>query len=86
MKLPPDFRVTSAETPDTDLYDMLARSDDYRPEALAAAREELEHRSLPPERIVAEVQAVRQASMAEAAGTCFIGSFVPGPPHPLTLC
>ena len=67
MKLPPDFRKTLAEKPDQDLYQMLAQADDYLPEALAAAREELEGRNLAPERVADDVESVRQACLADEA-------------------
>jgi hypothetical protein len=49
MSLPPDFWETLPQKTDIDLYEMLAHPDDYLPEALAAAKEELRKRNLPPE-------------------------------------
>jgi hypothetical protein len=67
MKLPPDFRKTLAEKTDQELYQMLAQADDYLSEALAAAREELGRRNLAPERVVDEVESVKQACLADEA-------------------
>jgi len=63
MSLPKNFPEQLAEKIDGDLYDMLAHPDDYLPEALAAAREELRKRNLPAER-VAQLEAVAQTHKA----------------------
>ena len=51
MALPKDFWDRLPLREDHELYDMLAQPDDYLPEALAAAREELDKRKLAPERV-----------------------------------
>jgi hypothetical protein len=70
MSLPPDFWETLPQKTDIDLYDMLARADDYLPEALAAAKEELRKRNLPPEhtarlQIIVESEKAEQRAKAE---------------------
>ena len=64
MSLPKDFWEQLPQKSDGDLYDMLAHQDDYLPEALAAAREELRKRNLAPER-VAQLEAAAQTHKAE---------------------
>ena len=48
MPLPHDFDKVLTERTDEQLYDMLAHEGDYEPEALAAARAEIERRNLTP--------------------------------------
>jgi hypothetical protein len=67
MKLPSNFRESLAEKPDGDLYEMLAHADNYLPEALEVAREELECRNLPPQKVAGEVQSVLESSLADEA-------------------
>jgi hypothetical protein len=50
VPLPANFQQQLAEKSDADLYDMLAHPDDYLPEAIDAARKEIEKRNLPAER------------------------------------
>jgi hypothetical protein len=63
MPLPKDFWEQLPQKADGDLYEMLAHQDDYLPEALDAAREELRKRDLPPER-VSQLKAVVQTHKA----------------------
>jgi hypothetical protein len=56
MKLPKDFLEQLPLKSNADLYDILAHQEDYLPEALAAAKDELSKRKLAPER-VAKLQA-----------------------------
>ena len=63
MSLPEDFLGQLPSKSDAELYDMLAHEQDYLPEALAAARLELEKRKLAPER-VAQLEAVVQSQTA----------------------
>ena len=51
MPLPHDFEKTLTEKTDEQLYDMLAHADDYLPDALAAARSEIQRRNLDPNRV-----------------------------------
>ena len=67
MKLPPDFQKTLAEKPADALYQMLAQADDYLPETLAAAREELGRRNLAPEKVADEIESFKQAGRADEA-------------------
>ena len=48
MTTDPDLQKVLTEKTDQQLYDMLAQADDYRPEALEAARQELRNRNLDP--------------------------------------
>lgn len=64
MPLPKEFWEALPLKSDTELYEMLAHEDDYRPEALDAARAELARRKLAPER-VAQLEAVTGARTAE---------------------
>jgi hypothetical protein len=50
MSIPDEFYNQLPQRTDEQLYDMLAQSADYLPEALEAARRELRKRRLPPER------------------------------------
>lgn len=43
---------------------MLAQADDYLPEALAAAREELGRRNLAPEKVTDAIESIKQARRA----------------------
>jgi hypothetical protein len=51
MALPQEFWKKFRETTDEQLFDMLAHSDDYVPEALEAVRVELRKRGLAPEKV-----------------------------------
>lgn len=51
MQLPTDFEKKLTLKTDEQLYDMLAHEEDYLPEALAAARAELQRRELDPARV-----------------------------------
>jgi len=51
MPPPPEFFRRLPETSDEDLFEMLTLPEQYQPEALQAAREELRKRNVPPERI-----------------------------------
>ena len=67
MALPTDFWEQLPLKTDAELYDMLAHQDDYLPEALAAAKDELGKRNLAPERVAQLEATVRsQATEAEA--------------------
>jgi hypothetical protein len=65
MSLPKGFVEQLPLKADADLYDMLAHQEDYLPEALTAAKEQLSKRNLPPERI-AQIEAAAQAQRASA--------------------
>jgi hypothetical protein len=64
MPLPPDFQKQLGERTDADLYDMLAHRDDYLPEALDAAREEIGRRNLSPDKVV-QLQAAVEAQKSQ---------------------
>jgi hypothetical protein len=69
MTLPKDFWEQLPLKMDAELYDMLAHPDDYLPEALAAAKDELSKRNLAPERVAqlgAEVECQKAAADAKA--------------------
>ena len=74
MALPKDFWSRLPLREDHELYGMLAQPDDYLPEALAAAREELAKRKLAPERVaqldarLESQKAVAQAHAQERLG------------------
>jgi len=72
MALPPDFQKQLPERTDADLFEMLAHRDDYLPEALDAAREELCRRNLPPDR-VAQLQAAVEAQKSQEDKKAEIG-------------
>ena len=65
MPLPQGFLEQLPLKSDAELYDMLAHQDDYLPEALAAAKDELNKRNLAPER-VAQIEATVQSQKAVA--------------------
>jgi hypothetical protein len=65
MSLPKEFVEQLPMKADADLYDMLTHQEDYLPEALTAAKEQLTKRNLPPERI-AQIEAAAQAQRASA--------------------
>ena len=65
MPLPSDFWEQLARKTDAELYDMLAHQDDYLPEAVAAAKDEMSRRKLAPER-VAQLEATVQLQDAAA--------------------
>ena len=65
MSLPKEFWEQLPLKTDTELYDIVAHQDDYSPEALTAARDELSKRNLAPER-VAQIEATVQSQMAAA--------------------
>jgi hypothetical protein len=69
MTLPKDFWEQLPLKTDAELYDILAHQDDYLPEALAAARDELGKRNLTPDRVTqleAEVQSQKAAADTKA--------------------
>jgi hypothetical protein len=66
MGLPPGFREQLAVKSDLELYEILAHEQDYLPEALDAARQELANRDLPPDR-AAELESVVQSQAAAAS-------------------
>src|SRR5689334_2772244 len=69
MTLPNDFRDELPLKSDAELCDMLAHEDDWLPQALTAARQELENRSLGPRRIAdleAAVQSQKTVELAKA--------------------
>jgi hypothetical protein len=72
MTLPPDFQKQLPEKTDADLYEMLAHHDDYLPEAIDAAKEELGRRNLPPDR-VAQLQAAVEAQKSQEEKKAEIG-------------
>jgi hypothetical protein len=63
MSIPEDFWDQLPSKSDAELYDMLAHEQDYLPEALAAARQQLDKRNLAPQQ-VAQLEAVVQSQMA----------------------
>ena len=65
MALPKDFWEHLPLKTDAELYDILAHQEDYLPEALAAARDELSKRNLAPDR-VAQLEAAVQSEKAVA--------------------
>jgi hypothetical protein len=70
MTLPTDFWNQLSARSDEELYDMLSHEQDYQPEALVAAREELARRKLAPERVTAlegraQSEKARELSKAE---------------------
>ena len=60
MSLPPEFWENLSKKTDAELYEMLAHSDDYEPDALEAAKEELHKRNLAPDK-VARLESVTQS-------------------------
>ncbi len=67
MTLPREFWEQLPLKADAELYDMLGHQEDYLPEALAAAQDELSNRKLAPKR-VAELEAgVKYQAMAADA-------------------
>ncbi len=69
MTLPKEFWEQLPLKTDAELHDMLAHQDDYLPEALAAAKDELSKRNLAPEtvaRLEAAVQSQKVAAEARA--------------------
>jgi phosphotransferase system glucose/maltose/N-acetylglucosamine-specific IIC component len=65
MTLPQDFWEQLPLKTDAELYDMLANQEDYSPEALAAAQDELSKRNLAGER-VAQLEGEAQTQQAAA--------------------
>jgi hypothetical protein len=65
MSLPKGFWEQVPLKTDAELYDMLAHQDDYLPEAIAAAKDELSKRNLAPER-VAQLEDTVQSQKAAA--------------------
>ena len=65
MPLPKDFWEQLPLKTDAELYDMLAHQDDYLPEAVAAAKDELSKRNLAPEK-VAQLEATVKSENAAA--------------------
>lgn len=65
MSLPKDFFVQLPLKTDGELYDMLAHQDDYLPEALEAAKDELAKRNLAPERVAQLEATVQSQKVAE---------------------
>jgi hypothetical protein len=69
MSLPQDFLERLPLKTDAELYDMLAHQDDYLPDALAAAKEEMGKRNLPPEEVMQleeRVQSQQALAVAKA--------------------
>lgn len=62
MSLPKEFFEKLPEKADEDLYDMVVHPDDYTPEAIAAATEELRRRNLPPGRM-AQLEAAAETQV-----------------------
>ena len=67
MSLPQDFWDQLPSKSDAELYDMLAHEQDYLPEVVAAARQEIGKRNLAPERLAQLDAAVQSQTVAEAA-------------------
>jgi hypothetical protein len=67
MTLPKDFWDQLPLKSDAELYDMLTQQQDYLPQALAAARQELEKRSLAPARVAELEAAVQSQKTVEVA-------------------
>ena len=67
MSLPDDFWDQLTSKSDAELYDMLAHEQDYLPEAVAAAKQEIGKRDLAPERAAQLEAAVQSQSAAEGA-------------------
>ena len=65
MSLPKDFLEHLPLKRDEELYDLLTHQDDYLPEAVAAARDELSKRNLAPEK-VAQLEATVRSQDAAA--------------------
>ena len=67
MELPKDFWKQLPLKSDAQLLEMLARADDYLPEAIIAAKEELGRRDIPPE-VVTQIEGkVQSEKLAESA-------------------
>ena len=64
MPLPPEFLTQLPTKTDEELYEMLGQADDYLPEAIEAAREELRKRALPAERAANLEAAVQSQKVA----------------------
>lgn len=64
MLLPHGFEKTLTEKTDEQLYDMLAHEVDYMPEALEAARMEIQRRNLGPT-LVAQLESGTQSNLAQ---------------------
>ena len=67
MSLPPEFFEKLGQRGDAELYDILAHSGDYLPEALEAIRRELARRNLPPAQGVCLQEEATARKSAEAA-------------------
>ena len=67
MTLPKDFWEQLPLKTDAELYDMQAHQEDYLPEALAAAKDELSKRNLAPERVAQLEVGVRSQKAAADA-------------------
>jgi hypothetical protein len=67
MTLPKDFWDQLPLKSDAELYDMLTHEQDYLPQALAAARQEIEKRSLAPARVAEFEAAVQSQKTVEVA-------------------
>jgi hypothetical protein len=65
MSLPKDFCEQLPAKSDAELYEILANKQDYLPEALAAAQQELGKRNLGPERVAQLEAAVQSEKAAE---------------------
>ncbi len=65
MPLPKDFGEQLPLKTDAELYDILVHEEDYLPEAVAAAKEELSRRNLAPAQ-VAQLEAIVQSESAAA--------------------
>jgi hypothetical protein len=67
MALSVDFWNQLPLKTNAELFDMLARQADYLPQALAAAREELSKRNLPPEQVSQHETAAQARKAADDA-------------------
>ena len=67
MALPKEFWEELPQKSDAELYDILAHEEDYLPEALAAAKEELSKRNLVPEKAAALKDAAQSQKSKEDA-------------------
>jgi hypothetical protein len=61
MPLPQEFWEQLPQKTDVELYEILGQQDDYLPEALAAAKEELRKRNLTPKNMAEIAAAAAQA-------------------------
>ena len=67
MTLPREFWEALPQKSDAELYEILSREEDYLPEALAAAKDELSKRNVAPERIAELEKKVESEKKEETA-------------------